>query len=627
MNESTLSVLWWEGGSDSDVHESVKTDFDTLRIQNPRQDRFSTYEKVYRNEDITESLALEAELNSLGSELTEYSRSSHNLVAQVVDNIVSRIVRTKPRSIYSVHGGNWSLRRNARMQQKWVDYIAQAKFFRRLARTQVLHGCLLGVGHTKIYRRHGYNDVACMHIHPSDIFVDQTEATFGVVKRLFHRQFLSRDVVRKLFSGHEATVDASGIMSEGDFRQRGDTHQAGSPILDQVEVCEAWHLPSFPGAGDGRHVCFTDEGLLFNKPWEREDFPVMSFQWKERPGDFFHGISVTEEILGIHLDMNFTLQQVHEGIEVSGSPTWLTPQAANVSRDELTDLPGQVVEFTGAVPPTLVQYNQVATDMVGYAQAQEARAYRRLGLDSSTPNQPSAGLETGRAVRMDFDARSMAFVTALQNWENLYEDFAYKALAAGKECWEHDNSYSVVVPRNKWTIQDVPWKDVEIDDRSKYTLRVQVGSQLSQHPAGRIDDVQNLINSGAVTDQAEKRALMDLADLDSSNSKATAALDAIEFMCEEMLDEGVEHFPEPYDDLDLCMSTASAEYLKARTSGAPEDRLNLMRQFLDRCSSLVQKRDIKRAAQEAGIMQPGATPPAPDAQGQNPSAITGGIPQ
>ena len=488
MNEHSLSVLWWETDRESDVLESAKTDFDTIRTDSTWQDRYSTFEKVYRNEDIAESLILEAELNTFGVALTEYTRSSHNLIAQVTDNIVSRIVRTKPRSVYSVEMGNWSLRRNARLQQKWVDYIAQAKFFKRYARQQVLNGVLLGVGHTKVYRRHGYNDVDCMHIHPSDLFVDPTEARLGCIQRQFHRSWMSKDTAKRMFPGREDVIEKSGVMSDNDYLNRGDSYTQKTPILDQVEIVEAWHLPTHPGAGDGRHICFTDCGILFNKPWKRTDFPTMSYRWKERPGNTFRGLAVPEEIIGIHLDLNFTLQQTHEGIEVSGSPKWLVPQSAGVSRDELDDLPGGIVEYTGNVPPTLQQYQQVPFDMVQYSKEQEARAYRRLGLDSATPNAPSPGLETGRAVRMDFDARSMAFVSALQNWENLYEDFGYKALAAGKQCHDADSSFSVVVPRNKWTVQDVPWEDIEINDAAKYTIRVQVGSQLSQHPAGRIDD-------------------------------------------------------------------------------------------------------------------------------------------
>lgn len=624
MNDDTPSILWWETSSEDDVHGAAVSDFGTIRTRDPRQDRFATFEKVYRNEDITESQLLEAELHSFGVALTEYTRSSHNLIAQVTDNIVSRIVRTKPRAVYSVHGGNWSLRRNAKLQQKWVDYIAQAKYFKRHARLQVLNGVLLGVGHTKVYARHGYNDVACMHIHPADIFVDPTEARFGCVQRMYHRTFLSKDQAKRIFPKKHKLIDESGVMSDNDFLNRGDRDQ-GAPILDQVEVVEAWHLPSFPGAGDGKHIIFTDSGLVRQAPWTRADFPVMTYRWKERPGDTFHGLSVPEEIMGIHLDMNFTLQQVHEGIEVTGSPKWMIPLNANVDRAEIDDLPGGAVEYSGTVPPQLIQMQQVATDLVGYAQEQEARAYRRLGLDSSTPNAPSPGLETGRAVRMDFDARSMAFVSALQNWENLYEDFGTKALAAGKQCWERDNSFRVVVPRNKWTVQDVPWKDIEIDDEAQYTIRVQVGSQLSQHPAGRIDDVNNLVNMGAVTEQAEIRALTDLADLENSNSKATAALEAVESMCEDMLDEGKDHMPEPYDDLRLCLTVANAEYLKARTCGAPEDRLQIMRNFLDRTLTLMEQAETAAAARQAQVVQGPATPPAPDAQGQQPSAIQGEV--
>ena len=254
-------------------------------------------------------------------------------------------------------------------------------------------------------------------------------------------------------------------------------------------------------------MLFRSRGLLWEGPWEREDFPILTYQWKSRPGDSFHGIAVPEQILGIHLDLNFSLQQIYESAEVTASPLILSPQSANMSRAEFTDQPGSVWEYSGNVAPQLIQPAKVQMDMLSLVNDQEARAYRRLGLDSATPNDPSPGLETGRAVRMDFDARSMAFATALQNFENLYKDFGDKACSAGKQIHESNKKFSVVVPRNKWTVEDVPWEDVSLDPRKdSFTVSVTAGSQLSQHPAGRIDDVQNLVNMGAVNEQTDRKS-------------------------------------------------------------------------------------------------------------------------
>jgi hypothetical protein len=621
-DDNSLDVLWWETDRSPDVLESAKCDFDTLRSHSDRMDRFSTYDRIYRNENIMESLALQAELASFGMELSAYTRANYNLIATVTDNIVSRIVRTKPRAVYQTDGANWSLRQTAKMQQKWVDYVAHAKFFNKHARTQVRDGVLKGIGHTKIAPRYGVDDIGVWYIDPCDVFYDQTEAAYGDVTRLFHRQFCNKDSAKKLFSNFAKEIEQSGVMSESDWHNRSTT--ARPPIVTQVEIVEGWHLPTYPGAGDGRHVIFCEYGLIVDEPWDREDFPITSFRWKSRPGDSFQGLSVPEEILSIHLDMNFTLQQIHETAELTANPIWLNPTSANVSRDELTDLPGMEVAYSGPTPPQIIQPPKVAFDMVRFLESQEARAYRRLGLDSATPNDPSPGLETGRAVRMDFDARSMAFTSALQNWGELYKDFGDKAVAAGKQIWQRNKSFSVTVPRNKWTVQDVPWDKVALDPRKhSFTIKVVEGSQLSQHPAGRIDDVANMVNMGAVTDIAEMRALLDISDIEHSDSLATSAQDAIEWMCEEMLDDGTPHSPEPYDDLDLCLKLANTYYLRARTQGAPEDRLQLMRNFLDRTTALIQKRDLARAAQMQGMVASGSTPPAPDDTGANPAAIQG----
>jgi len=63
MDESTLSELWWETSDERKTHESAIADFETLRDGTSRHDRYSTYERIYRNEQVDESLTLSAELS------------------------------------------------------------------------------------------------------------------------------------------------------------------------------------------------------------------------------------------------------------------------------------------------------------------------------------------------------------------------------------------------------------------------------------------------------------------------------------------------------------------------------------------------------------------------------------
>lgn len=626
MDDNKLSNLWWEAKSDRDVFDSALADYETLRDVEARQDRFYTYERIYRNEDIDKSTTLEAELMRFGRSLDGYSRASYNLIATCNDNIVSRIVRNKPRAVYQVSDANWSLRRTAKNQQKWVDHIAHKEFFPSIGRDIVNDGCLLGVGHAKIAKKYREAAVGVWYVHPGDLFVDPVETAHSQPRRMFQRQFVSKDIAQRWFPDkkEQKALENSSVLSQSDFTERRP-ELSGTPILAQTEIIEAWHPPTYPGADDGIHIIFCSGGLLFREKWTREDFPIISYRWKRRPGDMFHGIAVPEEIMGLHIDLNFSIQMIYETAETSGGNTIVSPVSAKLSKAEFTNAPDSIWEYQGQVPPTVLQHPKVHMDLMQLANDQEARAYRRLGLDSATPNQPSAGLETGRAVRMDFDARSMSLTQALQNYENLYKDFGDKATAAGRQIWEKDKSFSVVVPRNKYSVEQMNWEDVSLNPRSdSFIIKVTAGSQLSQHPAGRIDDVNSMVTMGAVTDQAEMRDLMSLADLENSDSLATAALDAVKWMCEEMLDDGVAHKPEPYDDLDLCLSTSNAIYLRARSQKAPEDRLDLLRAFLDECNLLISTRDIQAAAQTEGALV-GATPPSPDAAGQNPSATTGNL--
>ena len=621
-----VSAPWWAKKKKSDILSAVQGDYSTLQSQGTHRDAYTTYERIYRGEALNRSVTLEAELAALGQAITSYQRPTYNLLATVTDNITSRIVRNKPRAVYQVDGANWSLRRMAKAQQKWVDYVSHSGDFSKISREVVRDGVLLGVGVCKVYRKPYVDEIGVCKVHPADVFVDPIEATYGEPTRLFERRFVTKESAKVMFPKHAKAIDEAGIISSQDFSNRQEFSHTAS--MEMVEIVEAWKLPTWvrrgETSGDGKHVIFIDGELLFEEEWKRPDFPILTYRWQSRPSDFWHGIAVPEQILSIHLDLNFSLQMIHEAAELTPSPIILSPANAKVSRDEMSNLPAQIWEYQGSQPPVVVQNPKIQSDLLQYMQEQEARAYRRLGLDSSTPNAPSPGLETGRAVRMDFDVRSMAFTSALQNFEALYAEFARKAVAAGREIWESNKDFSVVVPKDKWTVQDIPWKDIDLDQRdASYIVKVSVGSQLSQHPAGRIDDVANLVNMGAVSEASEMRALLDLPDLEHSNDLATAAREAIESMCEDMLDEGIPHMPEPYDDLELCLSVVNAHYLRARTMKAPEDRLDLLRKFLDRTTALInQRQQAQLAAQQVPGMVPGsATPPLPNQQGALPTAI------
>ena len=86
----------------------------------------------------------------------------------------------------------------------------------------------------------------------SEIFVDDVEALYGQPRQLHRVKQVDRQVLLDMFPD-----DAGLIMGAKPSR----TEENGRSIIaDMITVRESWHLPSGPGAKDGKHVITIDGG-------------------------------------------------------------------------------------------------------------------------------------------------------------------------------------------------------------------------------------------------------------------------------------------------------------------------------------------------------------------------------
>ena len=84
----------------------------------------------------------------------------------------------------------------------------------------------------------------------------------------------------------------------------------------------------------------------------------------------------------------------------------------------------------------------------------------------------------------------------------------------------------------------------------------------------------------------------------------------------QMLEHGKFIPPEPFQNLQLATKLVNSAYLRAKTQGAPEDRLDLLRRYLENAAALL-----------AESMQPMAGAPGDMPMQQSaPSAASGGLP-
>ena len=205
-------------------------------------------------------------------------------------------------------------------------------------------------------------------------------------------------------------------------------------------------------------------------------------------------------------------------------------------------------------------------------------------------------------------------MSVAKRYEKCFMDAAEIMIETAKDLYELKGDYKVKAKDGKF-IDTISWKDVNMD-ADKYMMQIFPTSALSSTPAARLADFQDLLAAGFI-DKEDALKLLDFPDLEAAMNLLNADSNNLERLIETMMDEGKYFPPEPYQNLENAVRKVQQAYLLYRMQGAPEDRLELLRQFMEDCQNLIEK-----AAQPEGPPMPMSGGPGPEAGAPAPEAPT-----
>ena len=111
-------------------------------------------------------------------------------------------------------------------------------------------------------------------------------------------------------------------------------------------------------------------------------------------------------------------------------------------------------------------------------------------------------------------------------------------------------------------------------------------SMLPATPAGRLQTIQEMMTAGLIS-REDGLSLLEFPDLKEVQDLQNAERNDINMIIELLIDKGVYVSPEPFTNLPLAIKTINSAYLKAKTEGAPDDRLDLCRRFISDAMALL----------------------------------------
>ena len=565
---------WWNRENEK-PHEGI---FESVRYLQREQDA------IYRDFEFYIEQYMDRELSGLSPkdysipQIKEVQRSiSVNLAKSGVDTLMALMAVDQPAVRVLTSGGNWMLQQRARQLEKFV----LGKFYDvdMYEKSQMVFrdAAITGLGALKWYIED--SDIKCERVSPDEIIVDDRAASRSRPRSLFQLCWVPAEVLVESYPDHSHEIeDAIGRDSRtSTFHAVGGS--ARKLTTDMVEVLEGWHLRSGPDAKDGRHVICVESGtLLDDKEYDEDDFPFVFFPWNQRPiGWYPQGL--VEQNISLQAEFTTLLRKIQRHMHLF-SYAKIFAEEGSIKKEHLRNVEGDIIwTKTGSRPPVVNMPSAVSAEVFNHVWKLRDVYFEDIGVSQlSAQSKKPAGIESGKALRTILDVESRRFAQVMRQRERYYLRCAESAIRLGKQLYKSGSSDYKTYYRARDFVQTIKWQDVDMD-RDDYVLQMYPTNLLPSTPAGRLQLVEELMASELIS-REQGLELLEFPDVEKFQSLANASIREIDMILERALYEGEYIPPERYMHLQHGVRRAQQLLSFSKTMGAPEERRNLLIQWI-----------------------------------------------
>lgn len=623
MSINSASPWWDRDGDPADPVERLSTLYtQQRRLQEMRYVTMRKYVTIYEYG----YKATERAVSSSREKYLDDQVLTFNAAQNALDTVVAQVCTPKVAPMALTDGGKWLERDRA----KQLTHALEGQFDEcnvdELTEDVVRDFGKCGLGALKVWPDHEQVKLRVERVLPDDVLFDEAESRYRQPRCVYHRYFLDRYVARELYAkAGEGFYGSIRARKEGIESAKGVS--ASSEVEDNpdlIEVVEAWHLPSAIGAKDGRHtIIVLDSVTLVDEAWDGDRFPFV-FYCPKRSHTGMWGIPGMRQLASGQREYEKVTAKLQRHHQKMGGAHFLVQRSAKMEKRKLTNDAGDIWEYDGPIPPqsfTPAPANEQAYQW--HAMVPELMV-RYLGTSQfAAQSQVPAGLSdaSGKALQVFSDAENKRFVEWYRGRERFAVDLAWLMASAASDLAEKHPEFSAR-HRSTYGYEQIKWKDV-LGDLKSLVLRVFPVSSLSQEPSAKFAQLEQLLNAGAITVEQFKR-LYGLPDLTAETDIDCADYEVIDKNLDWMVTKGKYISPEPFDNLELIKVRGGKFYNMLRRYDVPEDRMELVRQYIADAQNMLQAAKDQAAADAAmnpappvgpGMPPDGMPPVPPDGGG------------
>ena len=573
-----------------------------------------------------------------GTSVDTYARSlggtgdlTLNVTRNVVDAVVSRVFsKSKPKVAYVTEGGDYERQHNAQQLEAGVDGVFYTEKAHPLFITAGRDACVFDRGILCIEpdfdeRRVRFTrDFSWENIH------DDTEAVYGQPMSLYRYKYIDKfrliHLVREGFMADgtdEERAAKARIVERLDAVRDSDSMVGYQQVGIRVRVEQGWRKPSSPGKNDGRYVVGVAGCTLIDRPWgeEGDRWPFATFCWSEALLGF-RGQGLVELGAPIQGAINRTVRQIDKGLHLI-TGRWLVNVGAKVRRSHINNDLGAILEYAGD-PSMAPQYqvpSVIAPETYQYLWQLSAKYYELAGVNQQSASaQKPAGLDSGEAQRVYADQQTETLLEKGERYQQFILDCASLTAHAAKEL-AATAAYEVR-SENDEGFDTINWKDIAEPDG--YECRMAPISSLPGTPAAKIQLAYDLMKVGDF-DAADVMEVIGMPDVLQKTKMKQSSRKLVEKKVGQMLRDGTQYEAHAMLNIPEAIIIATQMYCLAESKDVADDRLQVVRDFIDSCKTQLKAAQPPPAPMlapgagqgpmlgpgQAGVAPPGGAPPGP----------------
>ena len=591
--------FWWETGVD-DCHDELMGVINELNSNHyDRMIANLDYLKVYsqRRYDLQDFRQGVVKTASYALDKRDDMRMRLNVTQSMIDTITSKIGKNRPRPMYLTEGGDYSLRTKAKMMGRMMEGLfLQSKLYDIMPKI-FQDSCIFDLGVLKIYQENG--KIYVERVFANEILWDMDDALYGEPQSLYQVKKVHKSYLLDRFSGFSSEINnlLGGKQEE-------------NPDSELIECVEAWHLPTSPESGDGRHVICIEGVTLLDEEYTRTQFPFLFLKWSDSIVGF-GGISLAEQLYPVQKEINSLCIRIQQSMHLLSVPLVFIQAGSKVAPSHIRNQPGTIIHYNGQ-PPTVYTPQAVHPEVFNHLDRLYQRAYEISGISelSATGKKP-AGLESGAALRIYHDIETERFILIGRRYESAFMSAAEHYFDLAEEIVAEQGSFPVQTTYRR-EMTKVDFEKIRMA-RDEFILEPFPVSILPSLPAGKLQTVQELINIGVIDKKEQITSLLDFPALNSVSQVYEAAEADVEWRISKILDEGEYVGPEPYMDLNLAKQRFQLAYLEARQKGVEPEKIALLDEFIVQCQTMLNQLQTppQGLPESPAVASPAGEAPAP----------------